>query len=160
MSKLFLNLFHLWLKVWGWIMLPFPKGFINLFRHESRQAHSCCIRILVPQKLFPIFCKNLPIYLLVWIYLALKRSISPRTLFFHILATAFVTRKHIFTSSEWDTEKMGTYEENICERKYAGMKRDSWFDNNSPSLPNLIMMFLRGIRQAWHQKAQFQPGKV
>ena len=28
---------------------------------------------------------------------------------------------------------MGTYEENICERKYAGMKRDSWFDNNSPS---------------------------
>ena len=55
---------------------------------------------------------------------------------------------------------MGPYEENICERKYAGMKRDSWFDNNSPSLPNLIMMFLRGIRQAGHTKTKFQPGKV
>ena len=55
---------------------------------------------------------------------------------------------------------MGTYEENICERKYAGMKRDSWFDNNSPSLPNLIMMFLRGIRQAGHTKTKFQPGKI
>ena len=52
---------------------------------------------------------------------------------------------------------MGTYEENICERKYAGRKRDIWFDNNSHFLPNLIMMFLRGIRQACHQKAQFQP---
>ena len=26
------------------------------------------------------------------------------------------------------------YEENICERKYAQMKRDGWFDNKSPSI--------------------------